>query len=347
MDDAVLCPQCRADVTEAAQGFVRRHIDSWQSRQMISPEQADLLRGDITTSAAAPDARPAPRWPGAALTPSMALLLIGGILVVSAIVMVVTELWDGLSPSGRFAVVAVPAALFYACAASFRIRKLTSDWVAASFALIGACMAPFVVWLALGMTLPMDAGHAAEAGWVAIAAGVGLVVQIATLAWLRSAALTVPPSIALVWLAASLAEWLWSGSSSGAHVSVAVIVAGVLLMGAGQAFVQRGCRRHALAPNFVGVAVALFGITVLAAEQKSLYEALSLAAPIGLIVAACRPRFRPYLWAGAVFLVINTFRVGLSQFGTTLGLPIALLMSGLVTVVIGYVVHRVRKEYAA
>ncbi len=345
MNEALRCPQCKTDLSDTANGWVLGCIERWLAGQLISPDQADRLRGDLRSSASS-QATIATRRPGLALTPSMALLLIGGLLVISAVVMVATELWDDLIPAGRFAVVAVPAALMYLSAAFLRLRRMTSDWVPAAFALVGAGMAPFAVWLALGMTKDF-VPEKDMAMWVAIASGVGLAVQLATLAWLRAPALTVPPSATLIWLAGSLAEWLWPHNPSGEPVSVALVLSGVLLMVAGQAFGRYGHARHAIAPNAVGVAIAMCGLTVLAAEQKGLYDALALAAPIALIVAACKPQYRPYLWAGAAFLVVNTFRFGLSRFATTLGLPIAVMMCGLVSMIIGYVVHRVRKEYAA
>ena len=344
MSEGIRCPRCKTDLSDHAHEWLCRSIEDWVSRGVVSEAQADVIRNGISR-ADAPAVRASAPWRGTALSPSMALLLIGGILVVSAVVMVATELWEDLTPAGRFAIVAVPTLLFYCFAAILRARRMTSEWVSGALALIGACMAPFAVWLALGMTLSITSDRS-MASSVSTAAGVGLVIQIATLGWFRSALLTVPPSVTLVWFAASVAEWLQPHRSADSPTLAVVILSGMCLMAAGQAFIRRGYVRHAVAPNAVGVGVAMLALTVLASNDQGLYDALSLAAPMALIIAACKPQFRSYLWAGAVFLVINTFRFGLSHFATTLGLPIAVMMCGLVTIVIGYVVHRVRNEYS-
>ncbi len=340
------CPACGSDVDDVVRTAVAERIADWRSRGLLSPDKADELQADVGSATPKSTARIA-RMRHGALSPATALLVIGGILVVSAVVMVATELWDDMMPFGRFAVAALPAALCYGAAALLRSRRMASDRWIGGLSLIGSCLAPFVIWLAFGMTEEFEP-RGSLAGWVSLAAALGLVIQIATLAWLRYAALTLPPSAGLVFLAGSLAEWLDIGSRAGERTPLALTLAGVALMACGQTFMSRGQHSHAGAPNAIGVAAAMVGLTVLGAESngRAVYEIISLLAPLALIFAACTRRFRVYLWAGAAFLVINTFRVGLSHFGSSLGLPIVLMMCGSASILIGYVVHRVRKDFA-
>ncbi|MBM3493417.1 MAG: DUF2157 domain-containing protein, partial [Armatimonadetes bacterium] len=304
------------------------------------------LRRDIgrphATAGIAPVAASALR----AISPAMALLIVGAILVISAVIMVATEMWDTMAPGARLATVALPMALCYGAAAFVRSRGLTSERVAAVLALVGGCLAPFAAWIALGMTAPIEAFDRDLAMWIAVATAIGLVVQLATLAWLNNAVLTAPPSVSFVWLLAVLIEHTWPKSGSGAPVSSAIAVAGLALTIAGYAYARRGKPGHAIAPNIIGAVACLMGVTVLGAEVGSAWNVVAIVLPLVLILAASRAPFRPHLWAGAAFLVINIFRVGFSEFSETAGLPLTLLGCGLASLLTGYVVHRVRREYA-
>jgi hypothetical protein len=346
MAGSVTCPQCGRDIADAIRSALIERVLDWQMRHVLDADTADAFRRDLDGSTDGAKVSRQGILGLRALSPSMALLIVGGILVVSAVVMAATQLWDTLTPLGRLSVVAVPAALAYGSAAYLRARRMVGDWLVTGLALVGSCLAPFVVWLALGMSEPMAPEERRLAFFGALATGTGLIIQLATLAWLRAAPLTIPASLDLVFCAGWLAEATVPERGSGAHVSLAFMAAGAVLMAAGQVLMRRGLPRHAIAPNGIGVAVALFAMTVLGAEHHGPYNVLSLIVPVGLIFAACSPALRVYLWAAAAFLVINIFRVGLSEFAQTAGLPVALLGCGLASLLTGYVVHRVRHEYA-
>jgi hypothetical protein len=272
----------------------------------------------------------------------MALLIVGGILVLSAVVLVASETWDEFTPGLRLAIVALPMALCYAAALGLRARGLAAEWITSSLAFVGACIVPFAAWLAICLG-PM--GHDTTAGAMALAAAIGLVAQVATAILLRAPALTLPPSLTLVWLAGTLAEFLWASSGSGTRISASIACAGLVLTALGYRLGRTGLNGHAIGPNVIGALAALLGLTVLAAEHEGIWDVVSIGVPAMLIVAAPLRPFRPHLWAGALFLVVGIFRFGLSHFADSAGLPVTLLGCGLASLLIGYVVHRVRKEH--
>ncbi len=323
-------------------------VERWREKGLVSTEAAQALLDDIGATDAMPGAPGSGRLASRVFTPGMALLVVGGILVVGAVVLIVAQLWDSLSPAGRFRTVGVPVLLLYGVGAYLRRTRLAAKWLSDGLVLIGACLVPFALWLAFGMTRNMpEPDSYAGAGWVALATGLGLLVQAGTAAAFRGPALTFPPSCSLVWLAVTLPSAFSYRHGADHATPWALTAAGLALMAIGQGFAASRRHTHALAPHLLGSIAALFGITVLAAEHEGGVYAAAIAAPLALVLAASHPRFRIYLWPAAVFLVLNIFHVGFAHFEKSAGLPITLLGCGLASLVAGYVVHRVRREYAA
>jgi hypothetical protein len=347
MEDAGTPAEGRPERSEVPGPEIAAWVNRWREKGLIGGETAEALLDDLGSAEAPSEVGGSGRLASRVFSPAMALVAVGGILVVGAVVLIAAQLWDELAPAGRFSTVGVPTLLLYGIASYLRATNRTARWFADGLALIGACLVPFAIWLALGMTRDMpDPGSSEATGWLALATGLGLIVQLATAASYRGPALTLPPSCSLIWLTVTLPPALMAPKTSHA-TSWALTVAGLVLMGVGQVLTASRRHGHALAPHLLGAVAALFGVTVLAAEHEGGVYAAAIGAPLALVLAASHPLMRIYLWPAAVFLVINIFHVGFAHFQESAGLPITLLGCGLASLAAGYVVHRVRKEYAA
>lgn len=319
-------------------------IERWRNLGLINSQTADALHSDVAQAGELPARADRPHGL-AVFTPAMALVVVGGILVVCAVVLVVAQFWEDLGPVGRFATVGMPMLALYAAAIALRRTGRAEQWLSDGFALIGACLAPFAAWLALGMARSMPEADSPEgAGWMALATGIGLLVQLITARAFRGAALTLPPSASLLWLAVALPSAFMPDRYSGYATSWSIAGAGLLLMAAGQVLIAAGLSRHAIAPNLLGVVGFLMGVSVVAAEYEGAAYLVAIAVPLALVLFASNARLRLYLWPAAVFLVFNIFHAGFAQFEESAGLPITLLGCGLASLAVGYLVHRVRKD---
>ncbi len=341
------CPHCGGDIGSAIHDCVASWISTLRARNLIAEDLASALVADVARHLELEPAPPTGRSGQIirAFTPSMAFLLIGAILVVSSVVMLVTHFWEEMGGYDRLAVVGLPAIISYAVAEWTRRRHTGSPWVQALFATVGSCLAPFVVWLALRAPGSAEDLQQRDVAYlVSLATAGGLLLQLSAIVRFGFAILTLPASVTFVWMAGATSEYFWAHSRNGVAVAAALAVAGVLLMAWGQGFTRQGLTWHARAPQLVGALALLFGFTVLGAEVGSAADWWAIAVPLLLILSASRPQFAPHLWPAAVFLVINIFRIGLERFADSAGLPVTVLLCGLASMAVGYVVHRVRRE---
>jgi len=125
-----------------------------------------------------------------------------------------------------------------------------------------------------------------------------------------------------------------------------LVLFGLLLMGVGLYHAQRQQPTYAAMPDLVGTFTALGALVFLGADgHQPEWEVLALLASLGAIVASVYRKNQTYLFAGAIYLMINIFWIGFEYFENTAGLPLTLLVCGGLSMALGYGVHRVRKEY--
>jgi len=145
-------------------------------------------------------------------------------------------------------------------------------------------------------------------------------------------------------MAGAIGECVWHNATSGAPISIAIALSGALLMVCGHVFDLRRFQNYGRWPHLIGVVALLLGFSILGTELGALWDLIAALVPLALILAASRRRFAVYLWPAAVFLVISIFRIGAQRFADTAGVPLTLLVCGVASMVVGYVVHRVRDQ---
>lgn len=344
MNGSPTCPECGADISGALREELLARIETWSRSGALSSEVAERLRQQVVegqADTASLESRPF----RSRFSIAMAFMVVGGILVVTAAVIVLSQLWETFTDFGRFAVVATPAVLLYIIAAVLRRKRMVATWMCDGLTLIGSQLTPFVVWLALDVLLEIPApGERGTALWQCLAVGVALVLQTVTAVLVRSAVLTLPSTISVIWLAGALVDGLREATAghTGIYHGVAFVVAGIVLMAAGQVLMHYRLPRHAVAPNLGGSITMLMGLTNLGTDYKRAMSFVALLTPLTMILLASRDRMRPYLWPAAVFLVVNIFVLGVEHFRESVGLPLTLLGCGLVSLLAGYIVQRVQ-----
>jgi hypothetical protein len=340
------CPHCGADISDIVAQAVAEHLAEKRPTGTVEDEAERSRNRMPDTHAGRPLNTPQSVLTAMAhvFTPAMALLLIGAILVVCAVVILVASVWEGIGGLGRLTVVALPAVLSYGIGGWLERRDAASPWVVSLLGMVGSSIAPFAVWLAIGAAVGTNPRGDEDACRVAIAAFGGLVIQVAALAWLRSAVLTAPAAITTVYMAGAIGECVWPNARSGAPISIAIALSGAVLMVCGQVFDLRRLENYGRWPHLIGVVALLLGFSILGTELGALWDVLAALVPLVLILAASRPRFAVYLWPAAVFLVISIFRIGGQRFADTAGVPLTLLLCGVASMVVGYVVHRIRNQ---
>jgi hypothetical protein len=349
-----LCRNCGADISCEASEAVDAAVAGWVAAGLLAPEQAARLCATAGSGprGAAPRPGVARGRLGVSIGPGIMLLVIGAILVASAVAMVATQLWDTIGGAGRVAAIWLPTLALYGAGGALG-RRGSGRIPSAALLFFGAAIVPFAVWvLASEAPMPLDlccsalgvVDHGlARALAVAVTT---FAVHAATLARFRHAVLTLPASGSWLAILPIAAEGCFPDARHGAYISVGLLAAGLALMGAGQAADRRGFPMHAVAPDVLGSMAAMMATTIIGADLGGAWEVLAGSAPLALIAAGCDPRRQRYLCAGTLFLILNIFRIGVERFGHSAGMPVALLVCGSLTIAVGLMVHRIRKEYA-
>lgn len=326
--------------------WIRHEIANWQQARVISPRMAQRILA-LYEPNQGPSLRRLPRgeddWPDVhiPMTPGMVLLYLGGLLILTAVLLIASDLWKDLEVWGRFEMVAVPVAALYAVGA-YLFRRDGGYRAAGTVLLLFACLGvPAVLFLGLDLW-----SHGMAARDVSlIVATATLVVHAASLSAFHSPVLTIPYPFALIWV-------MWSAGDvvserRGAHtVLVAMLLGGLALMVL--AILTRLQRKPAYAavPEAVGTFTALIALTLLGdAGRNAGWETVAIAACLGAIAASVFRRNQIYLMAGSLLLMANILAIGFEGFEHAVGLPIALSSCGLLIIAVGYVVQRVRQEY--
>jgi len=334
------CPYCGEPVDELVRDAIAGQILRWQQEGLLQPDVAERLRVSIRSDIETPPTRFRRGF-----TPAMALVLVGGILVVCAAVLAMASLWESLTQWARFGVVGMPTILLYAAGIALRRTRLTSLWLSDGLTLIGAFLVPLAVWLLLGLfvELPNPGGDAAVS-WLSVTGGVSFVLQASTAAGTRAPIHLLPPSLTLLWLALILPITLLGEPRGENWIPWAILGAGLFLLMTGRLFHRSGHTAHSLIPNIVGALALPFGGTILAAKYEGAFFAIAIVIPLTQVLLASVPSLRAMLWPGAVFLIFNIFHIGLARFQHSVGLPLSLLGCGLASLLVGYLVHRIQRD---
>ena len=328
--------------------FVKSEIARWQKGGLISARLAQRLLLDYTPRKATDRPfSPQDDWPrmNVPMTPGMVLLYLGGILILTAALMLVSQFWQDLGRWGRFALVLMPTAGLYAYG-GWRYSAAKEGRLGALVMVFFGCL---VAPLAFGLGLDaITQGHVDSGGMVMVALA-SLALHLASLYLFRSPVLTIPYPLALLWVFGQVGDAsLGSGYHSGEERLVfgCVLAGGLILVAIGAYLGQ--VRRHAYAavPDLVGSFAALLSIFILGVDHhEHFWQALLIVASLGALAASVYRRNQTYLFAGAIFLMVGIFSIGFEYFENTAGLPLTLLICGALTIAVGFGVQRVRKEY--
>jgi hypothetical protein len=343
-----------ASMEEAARradriGFVRAEIARWRAAGLVQPRLAARLLAEYEPHGRRHDDVPAEdAWPrfSIPLTPGLVLLFIGGILVLSAVIMLLAQSWKELGEAGRAAVGLLPTLALFGWAGYLKARAPSQRSTAALLAFFACLLTPLALWLLVDALTGGGPGDHISKDTAVFVALLTLAVHVGALAAFRSPLLTLPYPLSALWLAIQAAV-LATGPSGGAGpAGAALILAGVLLMAAGYAAAASGRPTYAAMPDLFGSLALMSGLTTLGADgHKPGWELLMAAGSLGFVAASVWRRNQRYLLTGALFTIISVFDLGFEYFEDTAGLPVTLIVCGLLSMGVGFAVQRVRKEY--
>jgi len=98
--------------------------------------------------------------------------------------------------------------------------------------------------------------------------------------------------------------------------------------------------------GFLGALGILGGIALLGADgHYPIAETSLLIVSLFFIFVSTWRRIYSFLWLGTLFLVIYIFGMAFEYFEDQVGWPLALFAAGLISMVIGYFIERLRRKY--
>jgi hypothetical protein len=338
----------------------RQLLSRWVAAGIISPDQAEAiwrLEADktrdpapVTAEAPSPGQATSPRQapsPQAALPearriPALAEVLgyAGGSLALGALVALTATYWGRIGTPGRLALSGAVAAI---CLASGwwlssnvapRAKRLGSFVLFIGVAVAGC----FVGFAVAGSTTGVEAPLAAAAGAAFIC---GLAVW-----WKHRTSLQlIAVTVALV-VFVPAAGFMWSYDS---HLGASIWGCGYLILGAlWCVLAQIGRLMPTETAWALGSLALLSGPQVLAlqnhdwAEDSGAYLLLGGAVSLALLAVAVRLGRWPPLALGAAGIVVFTPQILYRWFGDAMGVPIVLLIAGLLLLAMSAVVIRLR-----
>jgi hypothetical protein len=346
------CPECGADLSDTVRQAIRAALSEWLDAGLLDRAQYDRLQSTVEEPSGGRTRAAPSGWFGwrRAVTPGLVLLTVGGVFVVSAVAMVMADVWASVGAAGRIAFVWAPTVALYALGEALIRREGRGRPAPLALIFFAAILTPFALGVLINEApMPFDLccnffGHGRrEAGHTVFVAGLSLAFHVAALIRTRSSLLTVPACGSFVFLLPSATEWMLPHQGSGRLVALAILLAGILLLSAGQWARRAAADAFAVVPEVAGSVVTLMATTILGAEGRGAWELLAGAAPLAMTAAGCAPSRARYLPAGLLFLVVNIFRIGLQYFRSSIGLPVTLMLCGLAAMSAGYAVQRVRR----
>lgn len=308
--------------TEGATGETLRHLDLWVDRGLISREEAAAIREFESAGGEAKPKRIAPLI--------QALLYMGTALTLAALGTIYWQLYGDLSQAARVVVPALLAAVL-ATAGWFTTRRTDPDvrrfggvlWLLSTGAFAG-----FMSELVTPDELAGD--------WSLFLVGAGAALWAGTLAFLSPQATTQigffgTSVVTLVGFTFGLTDG-FANESDIAWLTLPLALLGVGWIAGGR---FRVLRPPALA-DALGGAILLYAPTLLFGTNIDEGVALLVGSVIAgsLLGVSAWLRSTPLLAVGAVGLYAYSFRAIWVYFGDTIGMPVVLLIGGLLLLAI-------------
>jgi len=338
-------PQAPAGHLSAQElGAVRGEIARWRDKGLVSGALAARLLDEYEPKPRAPRA-PASEddWPRLVIpkTPGMLLLYLGGLLILTACIMLLSHVWDDLGDGGRAALAILAAAGVYGGGVYLRTSR-PEGYTAGTILLFFGCLLviPALLITLDGLNVDLQEGAALLVAFVSLA------IHLTTLWLFGSPVLTIPYSLCAIWVALQTVAALEVRQNEMEAVAAALILCGLALLAMGWYEAARDRPGYAALPDATGMFCFLTGLVILGADGHKIgWELLALLASLGAIAGSLYRRNQTYLYLGSLYLMVNIFWIGFEYFEDTVGLPITLIICGGLCIGIGWWVHRLRDEH--
>lgn len=154
------------------------------------------------------------------------------------------------------------------------------------------------------------------------------------------------------WLFAAVTEWLIARSFvySDSFTEYRVLVIGATYLLLAPAFARRQWDTLTMLIQTAGC-IAVLGSTLSLGgffpDRSIFWELIYPAIVFGFMLAGAHLRVRPFLFFGAVFLMIYVGKITGEYFQDSLGWPLALVIAGFALMGIGYLTLHLNKKYIA
>jgi len=313
---------------------LRERLKNWQEAGLVTAGQAE----SISAYEALAERR--------RVSPREIFLYVGGLFVLLAVAFGLQVLWDEIRSLGRVVLVAVPTLLLWAAGEALRRRE---GPLLKRGAQVLWMVAAWLTAVVIGVTLNEWPGLELKEQWLVLWASLGAL-PLAVIALLALPGF--PQGLAAAVLASGVAMGITSvvGGTWG-EVRWALylpwVVIGAIELGAAE--VARRREEGSLIWLF-----NLFGAWswLLQAQFISLggrlpaWETLLLMESVLFIAWSVARQSQALLYSGALFLFLGIVQINFEYFAEQVGLPVALLITGVALIAIGLGVHRLRRREA-
>ena len=317
------------------EGQMEERLEKWQEAGLITAEQAEAINA---YEALAKRQRVSPRE---------ILLYIGGLFILLAVGFGLQMKWDELASLGRVLAVVVPTLGLWAAGGALRHRGgALSERGAQVLWAVAALLTALsfgVIFNELDLIDDVSLMILVSSALATAVAGVAFV-SLSTVA--QSVAFHLLGSLAWFSLHAWIADTLYPYPQTRNQWLILVIwlVGGGLWLALSEWLRARG-RRHLVTVSRVFGALTILGGTLSLATDperfwavpwhKTTMEAIALLASVAFIAASVKRQSRSFLYSGAAFLLLEITYVNFEHFADRIGMPLALLATGIVLIGLG------------
>ena len=317
-------------------------IDQWVGEGIISAEQAGALKRREAVSA-----------PARRVQFQEILVYLGGLVVFLAMAFLVEQNWRSLGGAGRILSVLVPTALMLA--SGWHLRTSQSEWfrrAAQALLLSGCLLSAFCFGVTLYELHIIRHEEFLVLVSCVLATGVAGIAFVLLTTDAQSVAFHVCGSATLIALLVWLDETVPPFNHFYENLSVLTIclVFGGLWLALSEWFRTRGRERLADVSQLAGALTILPTTLLLATDEypapwhKLTMEVVALLAGIGFIAASVKRQSQIFLYSGAAFLLFLITYVNFEHFEEKIGMPVALLIVGVLLIGIGLGTGRLSKR---
>jgi uncharacterized membrane protein len=337
----------------AKQESLLSKIEEWVEEGLISPEQGEALKRRETEGAAISPARQ--------VKADEIFVYLGSLVVFLALAFLVGLNWGELESAGRILSLLVPTVTMLALGWRLRGSETARLRRGAQALWLGACLLSVVFFMVtfhqLGLIDWSERGPTDP--WVVLsfllATGVAAVAFVLLPTISQSTALHLCSSVALLTFLGWLDQTLPPFNHFYENLLVLVIglVAGGLCLALSE-WLRARRRKDLIRVSRIFGTLAILGFTFILAMdeypatwQKATMEAIAFLASISFITASVQRQSQAFLYIGASFLFFLIIYVNFEHFADRIGMPIALLIIGVLLIGLGLGTERLSKRIRA